>query len=201
MAVHHRPRQPLGRRYRRPALRQRVGNDYHLKSGSPAIDKGIGCLAGHAAAPDDFASAPRPQGSSWDAGGFEFNSTPPTPSPPVISGVANSNLSSSTAATIDWNTDEAADSQVEYGTTTAVRLIHPASTHHVTASHSANLSGLASSTLYHYRVQSRDAAGNLATSGDFTFTTAAARHHRAHHLHVSTSPASPPPGPRELDDQ
>ena len=30
------------------------------------------------------------------------------------------------------------------------------------------------STLYHYRVKSRDAAGNLATSGDFTFTTRAA---------------------------
>ena len=41
-------------------------------------------------------------------------------------------------------------------------------------SHSASLSGLAANTLYHYRVKSRDAAGNLATSGDFTFTTAAA---------------------------
>ena len=39
-------------------------------------------------------------------------------------------------------------------------------------SHSASLSGLAANTLYHYRVKSRDAAGNLATSGDFTFTTA-----------------------------
>ena len=40
-------------------------------------------------------------------------------------------------------------------------------------SHSASLSGLAANTLYHYRVKSRDAAGNLATSGDFTFTTPA----------------------------
>ncbi len=31
---------------------------------------------------------------------------------------------------------------------------------------------LSASTLYHYRVKSRDAAGNLATSADFTFTTA-----------------------------
>jgi hypothetical protein len=34
------------------------------------------------------------------------------------------------------------------------------------------LSGLTASTTYHYRVKSRDAAGNLATSNDLTFTTA-----------------------------
>jgi hypothetical protein len=39
--------------------------------------------------------------------------------------------------------------------------------------HSASLSGLASSTLYHYRVRSKDASGNLSVSADFTFTTAA----------------------------
>jgi hypothetical protein len=32
------------------------------------------------------------------------------------------------------------------------------------------LSGLSPGTLYHYLVKSRNAAGNLATSGDFTFT-------------------------------
>src|SRR5439155_9261119 len=39
--------------------------------------------------------------------------------------------------------------------------------------HSVTLSGLTPSTTYHYRVLSTDAAGNPATSGDFTFTTAA----------------------------
>jgi hypothetical protein len=33
--------------------------------------------------------------------------------------------------------------------------------------------GLVANTLYHYRVKSRDAAGNLAVSGDLTFTTLA----------------------------
>ena len=37
--------------------------------------------------------------------------------------------------------------------------------------HSQLLTGLANATLYHYRVKSRDAAGNLAVSEDFTFTT------------------------------
>ncbi len=39
--------------------------------------------------------------------------------------------------------------------------------------HSQALSGLTASTLYHFRVKSRDAAGNLATSADGTFTTTA----------------------------
>jgi hypothetical protein len=41
-------------------------------------------------------------------------------------------------------------------------------------SHSQVLSGLTASTLYHYRVKSQDAAGNLAVSTDSTFTTLSA---------------------------
>jgi hypothetical protein len=37
--------------------------------------------------------------------------------------------------------------------------------------HSQAVTGLASATLYHYRVKSRDAAGNLAVSADAVFTT------------------------------
>jgi hypothetical protein len=44
----------------------------------------------------------------------------------------------------------------------------------LTTSHSRVLTVLSPSTLYHYRVKSKDAAGNLATSGDYTFTTTAA---------------------------
>src|ERR1035438_6190172 len=40
------------------------------------------------------------------------------------------------------------------------------------SAHSAALSGLTPGTLYHYAVQSQDSLGNLATSADFTFTTA-----------------------------
>ena len=39
-------------------------------------------------------------------------------------------------------------------------------------SHSQTISNLTPQTLYHYRVKSKNAAGNLAMSGDFTFTTA-----------------------------
>ena len=38
--------------------------------------------------------------------------------------------------------------------------------------------GLIANTLYHFRVRSRDFAGNLAVSGDFTLTTLLGRHSR-----------------------
>lgn len=89
--------------------------------------------------------------------------------PPVISSVAASSITSSTA-TINWSTNEPADSQVDYGTTTSYGSSTTLNATLVT-SHSQALSGLAGSTLYHYRVKSKDAAGNLATSGDYSFTT------------------------------
>jgi hypothetical protein len=92
--------------------------------------------------------------------------------PPTISNVAASSITSS-GATIAWSTNEASDSQVEYGLTTSYGSATPVNTSMVT-SHSMGLSGLQANTLYNYRVRSKDAAGNLAVSGNFTFTTQAA---------------------------
>src|SRR5262249_9005621 len=97
--------------------------------------------------------------------------------PPVISAVAAVNVGP-TRATITWVTDEGNTSQGEDGpppahgssTTLNASLVTP---------HSQILTGLAPTTLYHYRVKSRDAATNLATSSDKTFMT----------------PAPPPPPP------
>ena len=90
---------------------------------------------------------------------------------PVISSVSASGVSAS-GATIAWTTDLSADTQVEYGPTSSYGSSTTLNTSLVT-SHSQALSGLTAGTLYHYRVKSRDAAGNLATSGDFTFTIVA----------------------------
>ena len=92
--------------------------------------------------------------------------------PPVISAVAAGNVSSSSAI-ISWSTDESANSQVEYGISMAYGSQSTLDTALVT-SHSVVLSGLSAGTLYHYRVKSADANGNLAVSGDFTFTTSPA---------------------------
>ena len=88
---------------------------------------------------------------------------------PVISGVSSSNITINGAA-ISWTTNESADSQVQYGTTTSYGSTTALNSALATA-HSQALTGLAANQRYHYRVRSRDAAGNLATSGDSTFTT------------------------------
>ncbi len=91
--------------------------------------------------------------------------------PPTISSVTSSSITSA-GATITWTTNEAATTQVEYGTTTGYGTITLNSS--LVTSHSQSLTGLTAGTLYHYRVKSSDAAGNPATSGDYTFTTSAA---------------------------
>ena len=105
------------------------------------------------------------------SGDFSFTTAPVDTQPPVISSVAKKNITSS-SATITWSTNEPADRQVEYGLSTSYGIMTPLDTN-LTQNHSVTLSGLSANTTYHYRVRSRDAAGNLAVSGDDTFTSAA----------------------------
>jgi hypothetical protein len=101
------------------------------------------------------------------AGGGGGDTTAPT-----ISSVSATSITSS-SATITWSTNEASDSQVEYSLTSSYGTSTTLNSNMVT-SHSQSLSGLTAGTLYHYRVKSKDAANNLATSGDYTFTTSSA---------------------------
>jgi hypothetical protein len=91
--------------------------------------------------------------------------------PTVISAVSAMGLEQ-TMATIGWTTNNPADSQVQYGPTTAYGVMTTLNST-PTTSHSVSLGGLTAGTVYHYQVMSRDAAGNLVTSPDATFTTAA----------------------------
>jgi len=92
--------------------------------------------------------------------------------PPLLSAIAARNVSA-TSATISWFTNEPADSEVEYGPTAAYGSTTPLNISQVT-SHSMTLSGLTASMTYHFRVTSRDAAGNVAASADFSFRTTTA---------------------------
>ena len=47
------------------------GGDYHLASGSAAIDAGVAEYSGEAAPADDHDGSARPQGSTWDVGAYE----------------------------------------------------------------------------------------------------------------------------------
>jgi len=89
---------------------------------------------------------------------------------PIISTISSGTPTTS-GTTITWTTNELSDSQIEYGLTSS----YTASTTldiTLTRSHSAALSRLTASTIYHYAVISTDAYGNASTSPDQTFTTA-----------------------------
>jgi len=88
---------------------------------------------------------------------------------PVITNIQAATVGATTT-TITWTTDEPSTSQVEYGQTSGYGLMTPINSALVT-SHSVTLTGLAGSTLYHFRVSSADASSNTGTSGDNTFTT------------------------------
>ncbi|PYS95480.1 MAG: hypothetical protein DMF50_08675, partial [Acidobacteria bacterium] len=89
--------------------------------------------------------------------------------PPVLSAVGVTSVTA-IGAVVVWTTDEPGDSQVECGTTTAYGVTTPLAAALVTA-HAQTLTGLAAGNRYHYRVRSKDAAGNLAVSADATFNT------------------------------
>lgn len=105
-----------------------------------------------------------------------FTTPAQTPSPdttaPLITALSVSDTTASTT-TISWTTNEPATSVVEYATqgldtaTTTQRITDNT----LATSHSIALTGLASLTQYFFRVESVDAAGNVATSTQQTFTT------------------------------
>jgi hypothetical protein len=100
---------------------------------------------------------------------FTTSSGPDTTAP-TISGVTSSSVTMNSAA-ITWTTDEDSDSQVEFGLTTSYgtssNLVAA-----LTKAHSVDLTALQSGKTYYYRVRSKDAAGNLATSPGSSFNTA-----------------------------
>ena len=81
--------------------------------------------------------------------------------PPVISSVTAAPGAGGTA-TITWTTDEPATSRVDYGTSAGAlnSFVVDAA---LTTSHSVLLTGLAPTTIYHYRVTSADAVPNTVT--------------------------------------
>jgi len=98
-----------------------------------------------------------------------WTSITPDISPPTFSNISAGSITENTA-TITWNTNEPATSQVEYGETISYgssTTLDPT----LTTSHSVQLTGLGAWTTYHYRVKSNDADSNAGISGDNVFTT------------------------------
>lgn len=95
----------------------------------------------------------------------------PTPdiTPPAILDVYVWDISC-TCVDIYWETDDPGDSQVEYRTaddSPVLSNLYP----DLVTSHRVTICDLTPQTTYYYKVMSRDAADNLATSADYSFTT------------------------------
>lgn len=90
---------------------------------------------------------------------------------PVIGNVTASGITTN-SATITWTTDQPSASQVKFGTTTGFGSLSAYGSSLVT-SHSMMLPGLTPGTTYDYAALSGNSAGQVGTSANFTFTTAA----------------------------
>ncbi len=99
----------------------------------------------------------------------DFTFTTPDTNAPVISNVS-AVLITGTSARIVWDTNEDSTSKVDYGT--ALPYASSVSDAALVNTHAVQINGLTPSTTYHYKVTSKDAANNSASSADFTFTTA-----------------------------
>jgi hypothetical protein len=103
------------------------------------------------------------------SGNSSFLTTSVVPLPPVISNVAVSSITN-TSATITWTTDQASSSLVNFGTTTGYGSASPLNPTLVT-SHSVTLTGLTLGTTYDFDVVSANLGAMSSTSANSTFTT------------------------------
>lgn len=136
-------------------------SDFHLQSGSPAINAGI-AIPGFA---DDYDGVSRPQGNGFDIGAYEFRGTG-TPTvdrtPPRRSGgVPTGTLpAGTTTATLSLTTDE--EATCKYGTTVATNYGVLPDLFPTTGgtAHRSPLSGLVDGRRYTYVVRCQDTTGN-----------------------------------------
>jgi hypothetical protein len=90
--------------------------------------------------------------------------------PPWITSVG-ATPGSTTCSIVATASSEPCDIYVEYGTTTSYGSMTATQAAALGATKTFNLSSLTASTLYHYRIVATDAAGNVTTGRDRTFTT------------------------------
>ena len=98
--------------------------------------------------------------------GLVSGTSSPANPPPTALDITNVQAASTTTSTsqVVWTTNVAADSAVDYGTSTSYGSSTPVSSAMVT-SHQVTLSGLAAGTTYYYQVRSTDSKGNHGKSG------------------------------------
>ncbi len=118
----------------------------------------------------------------------------PTPAPtdttkPKIEKVVTTDVTDSSAM-VTWTLDEPATGQVRFGTTKQYGTFTERESSFDYKTHVQKLSGLEPGTTYHYRVVSKDRAGNRIMSADQTFVTAGVAE-----IERPAPPAEPTPEP------
>jgi hypothetical protein len=114
---------------------------------------------------------PSGNGPSFSKNYFFTTASSPDTTPPVISNIKVTGISDRLAV-ITWETNEAANSAIDYGTST----VYDKTTYDnaLVVLHQLILTSLNPSTTYHFNVKSTDAAGNgPSISVDHSFTTSA----------------------------
>ena len=91
-------------------------------------------------------------------------------SPPNISSVTSSPASLSSVIT--WTSDENSNSSISYGTDSS-NMNNSVNDSNMVSSHSLELSGLVSSTVYYFSIKSCDVYNNCVTNSGYSFTTSA----------------------------
>ena len=131
----------------------------------------VGLFAGNA----QFGSDPIP-GYTMLADYFFNNALPISPEdggtvvdalPPLVYNV--SSLPGGSAIRVTWKTDERSKSRLEYGLTTGYGDSVIDNT--LLTSHTLEITGLSSSTLYHFRIVATDSLGQFTTTNDYQATT------------------------------
>jgi len=151
-----------------------ASHDYHLATGSPAIDYGLAAYQSAAAASADISGAARPQNGVLDAGAYEYlgGAPPPDSTPPSVPG--NLQLTAASASQLHLSWTAATDNVAVAG----YRLdVSPNSAFSSFATGyqnkdlgnvtSAAITGLSASTAYYARLRAYDAAGNTSSNSAF----------------------------------
>ena len=142
--------------------------DFHLQGCSPAIDTGAAVVD-----PTDFDSNPRPLGSAFDVGAYEYDSfnTPPAAAP----GSLTAHAVSSTGINLTWSnnaptaTNVLVENSTDNGNFTQIASL-------TCNAISFSNTGLTPNTQYYYRVRAENAAGTTIysnTASDTTFNLSA----------------------------
>ncbi|MDD5524483.1 MAG: fibronectin type III domain-containing protein [Smithella sp.] len=105
---------------------------------------------------------------SDNQGAYYYFTTADDQTSPEINSV--SSAATAYTATITWETDELATSQMEYGFTTGYGTETDLDSQ-LTIQHVVHLTNLTNDQTYHFRVKSEDANNNESTSGDYNFIT------------------------------